>query len=391
MFQRDASTGARALVIEAKRGQLQAISTTETLDLQGVSEHVARGKTVHSHQWLLDVDLTPPDKGLEFGDLGPSLEALPPREHDYVLNQATALYISSTLDVLAREEIHSTQGYYFDTLNQFCQSRHAAELLSEVPKDHNGHYDLASSAAKDILETAAGLGAEGQAMTRVGQNLLGILTGKVEAHSILFADDVLARVYAAESYQRCYEHAIQFIHALARKNPRLRAIELGAGTGGATVALFSGLAKANNNAGVQHSQLNVPFESYDFTDVSRSFFQGAQEGQLAPWTKSLSDGIIKYKVFDINKGLDEQVELFEPGSYDVVVASNALHVSRKLDDALDTVKTLLTPGGWLLLVETTCTNPYVNLLFGVFSGWHDGECTASFYPLLDLPNDLSFV
>lgn len=377
VFQRDPTTGARSLVVEATRGQLQAISLAET-DLQGISEYVARGKTVHTHEWLLDLDLTPPDRGLDFKDLGPSLEALPPGEHDYILNQATALYISNALKVLDRAEIPSSQICYFDALEHFCQSERAAELLKEVQKDNKGYYDITSTAACVILQTAARLGAVGQAVTRVGDNLQGILTGQVDAHSILFADNILTRIYSAESYQRCYEHMIQFMYALGRKNPSLRALELGAGTGGATIALFSGLEEMNNNDGRDQSQ-SVPFECYDFTDVSRSFFQDVGRGRLASWAKGLSDDIIKCKVFDVNKKLEEQIEKYEKGGYDVVVASTALHVSRKLDESLDTVKALLKPGGWLMLVETTTMNPYLNLIFGVFTEWHDGECSLTSY------------
>lgn len=373
VFQRHPKTGERVLVIETSRSQLQAISSTET-DLRGVSEHVARGKTVHSHEWLLDVDLTPTSRGFQFEDLGPSAAALLPAEQDYLLNQATALYVSNVLGSLDPSDVHPNQKHYFDILSRFCQSEKANELLKVVQKDDGGVQKPDNAAARGILNAAAHMEVEGQAVTRVGTHLRGILMGEVDTHSLLFTDNLMTQVYAVESYQRCYQHMAHFIHALSRKNPRLRVMEFGAGTGGATLAVFSELSKNDRSEMESHVQ-TVPFESYDFTDVSRSFFQDIDVSPLAPWTKghNNSTGIINCKVFDLNKKLDEQVDEYQKGSYDIILASNALHVSLKLDDALSMVKSLLKPGGWLLLVETTYTNPYVNLLFGVFSGWHDGE------------------
>lgn len=373
VFQRHPKTGERVLVIETSRSQLQAISSTET-DLRGVSEHVARGKTVHSHEWLLDVDLTLPKRGFQFQDLGPSEAELLPAEQDYLLNQATALYVSNVLAGLSPVDVHPGQKQYFDTLSRFRESQQASELLNGLREDDGRIPALDAVAARVILHAAENMGVEGQAVTRVGTHLHGILTGQVDTHNILFSDDLMAKVYAVESYQRCYQHMAHFIRALSRKNPDLRAMELGAGTGGATLALFSELSKDNLSETGGGSQ-NLPFESYDFTDVSRSFSQNVHEGPLAQWSKGTSNGtdIINFKVFDLNKTLEEQTDEFQLGSYDIILASNALHVSKKLGDALATVKSLLKPGGWLLLVETTYTNPYVNLLFGVFSGWHDGE------------------
>lgn len=108
----------------------------------------------------------------------------------------------------------------------------------------------------------------------------------------------------------------------------------------------------------------LPIRRYDFTDVSTGFFERSKE-RLREWGSYL-----QFKRLDLQ---DDPVEQgFEKGSYDIVVASNVLHVAKYIERSLSQVRKLLKPGGKLLMIETTRIIPFYNAFVGVLPGWWNG-------------------
>lgn len=67
---------------------------------------------------------------------------------------------------------------------------------------------------------------------RLGRRLLDVLRGLIEPLSLMLEDDLLHRCYAENRNQdRAYQQAGRFVRLAAHKNPRLRILEIGAGTG----------------------------------------------------------------------------------------------------------------------------------------------------------------
>jgi predicted O-methyltransferase YrrM len=126
----------------------------------------------------------------------------------------------------------------------------------------------------------------------------------------------------------------QFLPALGHGNPRLRVLEIGAGTGSATVDMLD-LLRTPEGARL--------YSQYDFTDISPGFIAAAREEFPHPG--------IDLKVLDISKDPEEQG--FTPHAYDLVIAGKVLPATPKLGDTLRHVRKLLAPGGWLLLQELT--------------------------------------
>ncbi|MHC5732012.1 MAG: class I SAM-dependent methyltransferase, partial [Nostoc sp.] len=58
-----------------------------------------------------------------------------------------------------------------------------------------------------------------------------------------------------------------------------------------------------------------------------------------------------YRFLDIEKSLTEQG--YSSHGFDVIIAVNVLHVTRNIEKTLDRVRSLLAPGGFLLLWEIT--------------------------------------
>ncbi|KAL3482091.1 hypothetical protein BJX99DRAFT_252807 [Aspergillus californicus] len=194
----------------------------------------------------------------------------------------------------------------------------------------------------------------GEVIAVLGPRLADILTGKTDALSLLTPNNLLSRVYSEWVSGRVYPQMAAYCHELGRFNPGLRVLEVGAGTGSATEPILRAL-----NGGDQRY-----IQSYDFTDLSTGFFEPAKErlGDLAD--------VVNFRVFDASRNAEEQG--FDIGSYDLIVASNVIHATPRIDDTLSSIRPLLKPGGRFILMEVSRYTIFCNLVFGLFEGWWSG-------------------
>ena len=278
-----------------------------------------------------------------------TFEADRAQEHKLeLLNQSAAIYVSSCIKKLTVNGPPKLPGQFphlFKWMNRFQQSEEFKSLLQNV-SDTN---------VKSILENAQKLGVEGELLWRVGPELHAILMGQADALSLMTEDNLLYRLYSDDASSRCYGHVITYVKQLVFKNPNMKVIELGGGTGSTTTPLLQAL------------DLNgiLPFEKYVFTDVSSGFFERTR-ARLKKW-----DSCIEYKKLDLNSGFSEQG--FEGESYDLIIAGNCLHVACSMDDVMSSVRNLLKPGGKVVMIETTRVVPFYNTFLGVFDGWWAGK------------------
>jgi hybrid polyketide synthase/nonribosomal peptide synthetase ACE1 len=93
------------------------------------------------------------------------------------------------------------------------------------------------------------------------------------------------------------------------------------------------------------------------------FFQQASE-----LFKEYKNSMV-FKVLDIEKPPSNQG--YEPGSYDIVIASNVLHATASLQRTLEHTRELLKPGGYLMLLELTNNGPtrFSNIMGGLPGWW----------------------
>ena len=59
----------------------------------------------------------------------------------------------------------------------------------------------------------------------------------------------------------------------------------------------------------------------------------------------------------------------EPGAFDLVIAANVLHATPDVAAAVQRLRTLLAPGGVLLLLEITRHPHWLDIVFGLMDGW----------------------
>ncbi|POS79314.1 polyketide synthase/peptide synthetase [Diaporthe helianthi] len=191
-----------------------------------------------------------------------------------------------------------------------------------------------------------------QLMRKVGSNMSAAIRGEVNMVEVLFQDDFMDRFYAGALGLDLTMHWLGRIAVqLTRRHPHMKMLELGAGTGGATKSILE--------------QIGGQFSSYTFTDISAGFFSTAMD------VFNSSSKMI-FKTLDAERDVVEQG--FQEGYYDLVIASNVLHATAKLDDTLRNARRLLKPGGYLLVAEVTCADVVrVRFPFSALPGWFRGH------------------
>ncbi|WP_416966645.1 amino acid adenylation domain-containing protein [Streptomyces sp. 4F14] len=206
-----------------------------------------------------------------------------------------------------------------------------------------------------------------------------ILRGEIRATEIMFPGSSMALVadfYKAnpltDSFNELVRDAVgvHLEHRIARLAPgeRLRIVEFGAGTGATTDSVLPVLAPYADRV------------SYWFTDISQHFLDHA-EARLRP--EYDAPGFLNFRVLDLERGHTEQG--FEPGTYDLVLATNVVHATADLRSTLGKAKDLLRAGGWLVLNELTEVRDSTTVVGGVLDGWwlfDDGELRLPDSPLV---------
>ncbi|PVH92931.1 hypothetical protein DM02DRAFT_677173 [Periconia macrospinosa] len=205
----------------------------------------------------------------------------------------------------------------------------------------------------------AELGAEGRLVAKVSESLIDVLLGKKAATEILFGEDQLIHNYYLEQAQTelYFQRMLSYVSLLSHKNSQLRILEVGGGTGMFTSFILNALeAKESGDS------KRLRCMTYDFTDIGSGFIEAARD-RFKDY-----DSQIQFKVLDLEANPVEQG--FQAASYDLVIAISVMHATRDLKETLTNVRTLLKPGGKLILHEaTTPLDPIHGFAWGIFPGW----------------------
>ncbi len=194
---------------------------------------------------------------------------------------------------------------------------------------------------------------ESTLLGRCGPEITGVLTGKVDPIQLIFPEDkwdAIVQYYVEGfAFKKYNDIAARSIRELIKKLPAdqtLRVLEIGAGTGGMTQAILPTLPADRTE--------------YVFTDLSHMFMLKAQQ-RFAKYP------FVQYKIMDIEK--DPADQGFDLNSYDLIIASDVIHATRRLSTTLTHAKKLLASEGVLMMLEVTNSPVYLDFIFGMTEGW----------------------
>jgi hypothetical protein len=161
---------------------------------------------------------------------------------------------------------------------------------------------------KYIGESGGERPAEKLLYMEVCQELSSVLTQKTIPTQLLFETGLLDNYYVEKAQTEVYiTRLLKYIDLLSHKNPAMKIIEVGGGTGTFTEHILDTLHRhSDGEAGI------VRCKSYDFTDIGPLFLERAKE-KFGQYSDKMDYGIL-----NIEKDPSEQG--YEAGSYDLVIA-----------------------------------------------------------------------
>jgi len=200
-----------------------------------------------------------------------------------------------------------------------------------------------------------------------GENLAPALLGKKKQLELLFPGGTLETIEQFfkdaplfSYYSAIAQRTLQQVAQSLSKDVNLRILEIGAGTGVVTEGLLP--------------VVDPEQTTYTFADAN-SFSLNRAKQKLGKYP------FVQYRLLDIEQ--DPQNQGGEPHSFDVVVAHNVLHSTKNLRKALRHTRSLLAPGGILLLWELTAPQSMIfELVFSPITRIFEDEDPRQDYPFL---------
>ena len=173
----------------------------------------------------------------------------------------------------------------------------------------------------------------------------------------LMPGQTLESILSIETISNLYNSVDQcdrsrFIQYLGHSKPHLRILEIGVGRSCCASSILRDLTMPGGQ---------VRCAKYTLTST----------GFISAKDQSMSFQNMEYVTLNISQDLEEQG--FDGRQYDLILAINALHTTKRLQESLANVKRLLHPDGLLLLQELCPSSKWVNYIFGLLPSWWCGS------------------
>ncbi|CAO2658326.1 Nn.00g060490.m01.CDS01 [Neocucurbitaria sp. VM-36] len=323
------------------------------------SEFKSAAKHCFQPVWEPDVEL------IDRENLDRALQAAPrPDNRPKTVRELELLsyhFIDRALQEVKESEVATMLPHHQKFYRNLCQLRDAV-LAKTHPQQTDEWQQLYTSEVSTKLESLVEhyrhheTAYDGKLLVRVGEALPSVFRQEVEPLALMTHENLLEDYYTtAVGMPNTYAQISRYVALLSHKYPNLDYLEIGAGTGGATVPTLQGLS------GWKDLHTYPRLKSYTYTDISSYFFQRAAE-KFEPFSQ-----FMKFKKLDVEH--DPETQDFKPASYDVIVAANVLHATSDMHRTMAHARKLLRPGGKLILLEMTNRLLAASVIFGTLPGW----------------------
>ncbi|KAF3392430.1 Compactin diketide synthase mokB [Penicillium rolfsii] len=279
------------------------------------------------------------------------------------LQLVTMLHVIDALDQLKDLEVNTLDLH----LRRFYDwMKHTQDDLENDAIIHLSHAKFREVACDESLKQSLyteveAHSAEGAITVRMGRNIVGVMRNEIDPLHLMFGQDNIMEDVYKEGLQlyNLPRYLQNHLSLLRHKHSGLNILEVGGGTGSFTAEVLAELSPESD-------PVKGSIASYTFTDISSGFFDKARR-RFQSW-----NSIMNFKTMDIGKAPVEQG--LQPGNYDLIFAGNVIHATADLNDALRNLRSLLRPGGQLIMQEGIRQDfLWYPLVFGQLPGWWLGN------------------
>lgn len=334
---------------------LQALGATASQTAAAAQQDINGNYSVS--RWIPDFSLI--SKASWDRQLSCSVSA---EERDFIvdLNKVCRFFLRSAVESLSPDDVRGLAGhqkkYYTWMGHEIERAQRSRPLLAQQNPNSEDEGVVAKVSKANVV---------GEVVCKLGPSIPALLRNQITPLELLMNNALLERYYA-ESARLCrsYYQLGRLVESYCHKNPRARVLEIGAGTGAATMTVLTALDGASNSNKTNQAPMAA---SYDYTDISVGFLDGAR-AKFAAWGE-----LLRYRVLDIERDPSEQG--FEP-VYDLVIASQVLHATQSVRSTMANVRRLMKPGGQLFMIETTQDQIDIHFVFGLLPEWWSGKISV---------------
>ena len=200
-----------------------------TSDTDSQSANKEAEKLCWNEVWQEDIDEFSQDDAIA---AWPIPESQPHESENTALTEKAMWYaIRAAFEELSPQEVEELPHHYrcyHGLMQKQYQAGTEGRSAFQTP-DWTSRDDLHIEA---VLKSASEATVQGQLNVRVGRRLVDILRGEVDPLSLMLEDDLLTRFYAESSVQdRVYLQVERYASLAAFKNPSMKILEIGGGTG----------------------------------------------------------------------------------------------------------------------------------------------------------------
>ncbi len=268
------------------------------------------------------------------------------RENFRRLQLASVLFVTNALDELEGYPVENYEGHfskYYDWCLKQREDLHR-HALPHLDFDEWKAYSENSSLRMHSSVRSKTSMQNGRLLVRMGMNLAKVLRKEVDPLHLMFGqDNILDELYRnmveSGNLPELLKAYLEIVH---HNTVNLKILEIGAGTGSLTAPVLEALSPSAA-AGDDKFLGDSAISKYTYTDVSSAFFEKAKD-KFKKWRS-----VLEFRTFNIENEAAGQG--FEPGTYDFIFAGNVIHATADLQKVLSNLRTLLKPGGKLVMHE----------------------------------------